>query len=493
MVSKKRITLIGLDGATWDLIRPWADSGKLPTFKFLLSNGVWGFSESTIPPLSPSAWVSIYTGCMPSKHGIFGFVKRKANSYFYRPISSNDVKKPTIWEILSKYGKRSIVINAPFSYPPKRINGVLITGLGTPSLASNFTFPSSYKDFIVNNFPKYDVDFDEELLLVSDKPEDFIRKITDVTLEQKRLTEYFFENEKWDLMFSVFRALDVIQHYFWREKELIFKFYKIFDNLLAALLRRFSEDDVLFVVSDHGFGPVRKYFCVNNWLERIGMLKIRRPAKKSVFTAEKIKKFLLRHGMRDSVWKVKRSFIVEKLLKIIPSEEFNYVFQIVWEKTKAYYYDGSDGIININLKGREPSGSVSSEEYSNIVKYIIRKLKELRDPETGERIVEKVYTKMELYKIDDVALPDIFIQMKDEYKAVAYNKLDGESIFMIPIHGRILRPGDHRKDGIFIFYDVNTLNKQLKTKVKLWDLAPTILNIFGFPREQYMDGCIIES
>jgi len=94
MESRPKVIVIGLDGATWDLIKPWADEGKLPTFKYLMENGAWGILESTIPPLSPSAWVSIYTGCKPSKHGIFGFVKRKEDSYFYRPISSKDVKNP---------------------------------------------------------------------------------------------------------------------------------------------------------------------------------------------------------------------------------------------------------------------------------------------------------------------------------------------------------------------------------------------------------------
>ena len=91
--DKPRVIVIGLDGATWDLIKPWAKGGELPAFRRLMDEGAWGILESTIPPLSPSAWVSIYTGCKPSKHGIFGFLKRKENSYFYRPISSKDIKK----------------------------------------------------------------------------------------------------------------------------------------------------------------------------------------------------------------------------------------------------------------------------------------------------------------------------------------------------------------------------------------------------------------
>jgi len=490
-MKKPKVIVIGLDGATWDLIKPWADEGKLPTFKHLMENGAWGVLESTIPPLSPSAWVSIYTGCKPSKHGIFGFVKRKNDSYFYRPISSKDIKKPAIWEILSEFGLRSIVINAPFMYPPKPINGIIITGLGTPSKDSNFIYPKSYKEFILKNFPKYDVDFNEDMLLVSNNVKKFINKIEEVTNEQIRLTRYFIKNEKWNFLFSIFRALDVIQHYFWNNTEIIFKFYKIFDDFLEGLIQEFHHDEkneyILFLVSDHGFGPVKKYFCVNNWLEEIGLLKIAKQRRKTLITAESIKRILLKLGMRGLVWKLKRSRVLEKLLKIIPSKEFGYVHQIEWDKTKVYYYEGSGGIININLASREPLGVVTKEEYEDIVNYLVTKLKELTDPETGEKIIEKIYTKKsELYNSDDKDLPDIFILMKDGYGAVAYNKIDGRSIFM-QIHGRNQRVGDHHID-----YG-NITHKRIKSKIKLWDIMPMILHILQIPIPSYVDGHILKN
>lgn len=493
MDDKPRVIVIGLDGATWDLIKPWVDERKLPTFKYLMENGAWGVLESTIPPLSPSAWVSIYTGCKPSKHSIFGFVKRKEKSYFYRPISSKDVKKQTIWEILSEFGLKSIVINALFMYPPKPLKGILITGLGTPSKDSDFVYTKSYKEFILKNFPKYDVDFNEDLLLVSNNAEEFINKIEEVTFEQIKLTRYFIKNEEWNFLFSIFRALDVIQHYFWENRDVIFKFYKVFDVFLRDLIENDlkSRNFLLFVVSDHGFAPVKKYFCVNNWLEQIELLKTAKHKDKSLVTAETIKKILLKLGMRDLVWRLKQSKILEKILKIVPSEELSYVHQIIWNETKAYYYEGSDGIININLAGREPSGTVTIEEYENVVEYIISKLKELKDHETGKTIIEKVYTKRDLFGTDDKDLPDIFILMKDGYRAVAYNKVNSKSLFMLPIHGRTLRSADHHINGIFIAYGWNIAKKHLVNKVRLWDIVPTILHTLRVPISSHMDGQIL--
>jgi len=486
-----KVVVIGLDGATWDLIRPWSEKGLLPTFKFLMDNGTWGILESTIPPLSPSAWTSIYTGCMPSKHKIFGFIKRKKETYFYTPISSRDRKKPAIWEVLSKHGKRSIVINALFSYPPKDINGIIITGLGTPSKKSDFVRPKDYKAFILDNFPRYDVDFNEGLLLVSRDVNNFIKKIKEITDEQIRLTKYFIENEQWDFLFSIFRAFDVIQHYFWDRKNLLLYFYKMFDLFFRWLTQNRELYTHLFIVSDHGFSPVKKYFCVNEWLQSIGLLKMKRKEKKSIITAESITEFILKLGMKDIVWRLKRTKAIEKILKIVPSEDFGYLSEIDWSNTKAYFYEGSDGIICINLKGREPRGIVSEEEYPKLVKYVVNGLKNVKDPETGKKIVKQVFTKEELFNTSDKSLPDIFILLEDEYRAVSHNKISN-SLFMPPLHGRTLRPADHHINGIFLAFGNGIAHKMLVNKVKTWDIAPTVFHILGVPIPREVDGRVLK-
>ena len=98
MVSNK-VVMIGVDGATWKLIKPWIKVNKLPGLKKLVQEGTSSDLESTVPPISPSAWTSIFTGTDPGKHNIFGFVKRKNDSYFVTPISSYDRKTPPIWKL----------------------------------------------------------------------------------------------------------------------------------------------------------------------------------------------------------------------------------------------------------------------------------------------------------------------------------------------------------------------------------------------------------
>ncbi|HEC93251.1 MAG TPA: phosphodiesterase, partial [Candidatus Atribacteria bacterium] len=122
MKKCKRVIVIGLDGATFDLIKPWAEEGKLPTFKKLIGEGAWGNLKSTVPNATIPAWPSFSTGCNPGKHGFFDFF-RIDESYRMnvetRP--SRAVMKPTLWEILSKNNKKVGVINVPSTYPPKRV------------------------------------------------------------------------------------------------------------------------------------------------------------------------------------------------------------------------------------------------------------------------------------------------------------------------------------------------------------------------------------
>ena len=76
-----KIVILGLDGATFDLILPWVQAGKLPHLARLLNTGMAGTLRSTMPPMSPPAWNSFMTGTNPGKHGIYDFTGRKPHSY----------------------------------------------------------------------------------------------------------------------------------------------------------------------------------------------------------------------------------------------------------------------------------------------------------------------------------------------------------------------------------------------------------------------------
>jgi len=91
--GKVKILIIGLDGATLNVIEPLVKAGRLPTFASFMQEGVWGKLRSTVLPLSPPAWTSFMTGKNPGKHGIFGFVTPLAGEYKTRLVTGRDIKE----------------------------------------------------------------------------------------------------------------------------------------------------------------------------------------------------------------------------------------------------------------------------------------------------------------------------------------------------------------------------------------------------------------
>ncbi len=484
MTNTYKVILIGLDGATWDIVEKGIKTNKLTTFRVLIEEGVWGKLKSTIPPVSPSAWTSIFTGVNPGKHGIFGFVKEDKTSHFLVPISSKDRKCEPIWKILSENGKRVIAMNIPFSYPPDKVNGIMSSGLGTPSVNSDFTYPPSFKDRILRKFPDFDVDFDEELL--ADKPDKLINKIKKVTKAEIELSKYLLENEDWDLFIFVFRALDVIQHFFWNKLEIILEFYQMFDNLLGYIIKTIinkNENIILFVCSDHGFNNLHTLVYLNNWLESLGLFTYKKNSKgirNKVIKAEKIQKILLKLGFKRFTRILKRNKILRFLLKIVPSESIGYIYRIDWSKTKAYFSEATYGI-HINTSNKK--------EYAYIREYIIREAHKLVDPLTNEMVFKRIYKKEDLYRGPCAKdSPDIVLLKKEGYRFVGGYNEDG-NIFV-----RSLREtGDHNEEnGILIVYGNGIKRGYIIEEANVYDILPTVLHILQLPIPAYVDGKVLK-
>ena len=152
----RKIFIIGIDGGTWTVLTPTIEQGYMPFLKSLVETGASGILESTLPAITPAAWGSFQTGCNPGQNGAFDFAywdrKQKKDCY----VSSNTLQT-TIWETAGKAGKRVGLVNVPMTYPPKKINGCMVTGILTPSLKSNFTYPAELKKQLLKAVPHYHI------------------------------------------------------------------------------------------------------------------------------------------------------------------------------------------------------------------------------------------------------------------------------------------------------------------------------------------------
>src|SRR5437868_15092807 len=146
MSRRKKVLVIGLDCAPPALVfEQWRE--ELPNFKRVMDDGVWGKLESCIPAITVPAWMSMMSSKDPGTLGYYGFRNRADRSYEKMTTATSlAVREPLLWDFLGSAGKRVILIGVPQTYPPRPVNGLMVTDFLTPSIASNYTYPPSLTD-----------------------------------------------------------------------------------------------------------------------------------------------------------------------------------------------------------------------------------------------------------------------------------------------------------------------------------------------------------
>src|SRR5947207_3122171 len=206
-MQRMKTVIIGLDGATFDIIKPLASAGRLPILSRLMKEGSSAPLRSTILPNSFPGWASCTTGTSEGMHGVFSPFIKNQSSYGVRAMSGRDIMTRPVWNILSEHGARSIVVNVPTTYPPEPINGLMVTGMLTPSRDSAFTYPASLKSELLGALPGYLIE-PERIPDKRARAKEF-RKATDM---HERAVRFLMQKGEWDFLMVVFSVLDRDQH-----------------------------------------------------------------------------------------------------------------------------------------------------------------------------------------------------------------------------------------------------------------------------------------
>jgi len=466
-----KVLVIGLDGASMDLIKQWAQEGKLPTFAKLMREGSYGYLESVIPTLTVPAWNCLATGKNPGKIGCFGFVQKAYGTYDFRFPSSLVKKANNIWDILSDHGKKVFVFNAPNIQYAYKINGYMVAG---PLCISEerLTYPASLrKDLDKINY-EGDINDLYELNRLNDC--ELSERLKEIT--EKHFNALFhFLDKKWDFGFIVFSELDRVQHRFWERKKILLSHYQNIDRKLKVLLDKLERENgetTVIIVSDHGFGDNKRIFFINEWLSKRKLLEVRKTSVVKLITV--LSSILRKFNLFRIVISVMKLPIL-KPLYLYTSQQTEKV-DVVWNKTKAFSY-GTWGSIYINLSGREPQGVVKEEEYEQLRSEIIERLKE---------ISVKAHRREEIYSGEYLKLaPDIIVETDDYVNSISSRVFYGKEF-------REGVGGNHRRiNGTFIARGPH-IKENFEIKAKIYDIAPTILHIFGIPIPKDMDGRVLK-
>ncbi|HJX39513.1 MAG TPA: alkaline phosphatase family protein [Anaerolineae bacterium] len=508
MSGKRRVFVVAWDGATIDLLGPWCEEGLLPTFRGILERGTSGKLRSTYPPLTGPAWASFMTGKSPGNHGVFEFFHRREGSYSQALSGPSSIEGRSLWRLLSDAGKKVGVMNVPLTYPPEEVNGFLITGLLTPHDCSDWAYPRELVDELGANVGTYLIHHDEKY--TKSNVDNLLEEEYRVLNSRTEAALYLMNAKEWDFFMVHYYGPDRMTHEFWhlidpthpqhdtREYERygnpVLPFFQQLDADLGRLVSQLSADDVLMLMSDHGMGRVTKFVNVNPWLLNEGFLTVKRGIRsrlryalfRSGFNYYAVGKLVLRLG-----WG-KRAIQVGRGRRQQLQEQVFFSFRDVdWSRTRAYSM-GNYGQIFVNLRGREPEGCVTpGHEYEGLLDELTERLYSLEDPDSGEKVVERVFRASEVYRgryVDKA--PDLmFLTRGMEYKALGLSDFTSPRV-LEPVYGCT---GNHRMEGILAVQGRGVINEAgSAVGATIEDLAPTILYVLGVGVPPDMDGRVLE-
>lgn len=377
------VFVLALDGTPYTFLERVTAEGRMPNLAALLRESAFTQMDSVLPPVSSVAWASFMTGQDPFGHGIMGFVERDPGTMDWFMPSAKHLTAKTLLQILSERGRRVFSMNVPMTYPPPSVNGIVISGFLAPDL-DRATYPAHLGKILKAKGYRIDAD----VALAKRDLGAFIHTLGEIMAKRFEIIFHFLEKGSWDLFMAHIMETDRLHHFAWKYMEegdpvfaaMFYSFYEQVDRYIGRLLELLPRDTDLIILSDHGFTTLKREVQVNRFLREKGYLKFRTATPESL------------HDM-------------------LPD---------------SLAYSLYPGRIYINLKGREAQGRIDPGiGYERLRGELKDLFAAMRDPETGEPVVERAVTPEEwigdsVLKDDTVQRlrrisPDLFVIARDGF------------------------------------------------------------------------------
>jgi len=452
----QKVIIFGLDCAGPELIfEQFYDD--LPNMKKLIQKGIWGKLKSCVPPITVPAWTCMMSSQEPGQLGFYGFRNRANYSYDEMSIANSQaVKAPRVWNLLSRRNKEVILVGVPQTYPPSRVNGCMVTSFLTPSTKSQYTYPNELRYEIEKVVGKYMIDVDN--FRTEDK-DYLLRQFYEMTEKRFQIFRHFLETRNWDFAMMVEMGIDRIHHAFWKfhDKEhpkyqpgskwesAIKDYYVYVDQEIGKTLEILDDDTTKLVVSDHGVKKMDGGICINEWLIKNGYLKL--------------------FSRPNEITRLQNKMIDFK-------------------NTIAWAAGGYYARVFLNVKGREPQGVISREDYEKVRDEIIDKLEAMTDPD-GKNIGTRAFKPQEVYKVCRNIPPDLIVYLGDLH----WRSIGSVGFDSIYTFENDTGPDDanHAEHGVFIMSNDSLSSKEMEN-LNIMDIAPTVLALLELPIPPQMEG-----
>jgi predicted AlkP superfamily phosphohydrolase/phosphomutase len=453
-----RVLVIGLDCAPPELVFDQFRN-QLPNLSRLMAEGIYGKLESTIPAITVPAWTGLFASKNPGELGFFGFRNRKPGTYHDMWIAtSSAVRVDRVWDIASRAGKQCVVLGVPQTYPPRPLNGLMVTCFLTPSIESQYTYPPELKQEIAAVVGEYILD--AEGFRTEDKGA-LLRQIYDMTAKRFALARHFLQTKPWDLFIMVEMGPDRLHHGFWKYGDPQHRkyepgnpyenatrdYYIELDREIGELLALVDDDVSVIVCSDHGAKRMDGSFNVNDWLLQTGYLTLSQPVTEPT--------------------EVKKA-------------------PIDWSRTKAWGLGGYYARVFLNVQGREPEGIIAPAEYERVRDQLVADLQAIPD-DTGRVMATRAIKPQDVYTGPYIPeAPDLIVYFDDLYWR-AGGMIGNASLYSFDTE---IGPDDavHSQYGLFILRTPGGPSGERVSGLRIYDGAPTILSLLGLPVPADMEG-----
>jgi predicted AlkP superfamily phosphohydrolase/phosphomutase len=504
-----RVLIVGLDGATFDLMLPWIEEGCLPNLARILRSGSKSPLESTIPPITPCAWSSFMTGKNPGKHGLFDFIEPHGEHGF-RFTNASFRDGETLWGCLSRHGRRVGVVNVPMTFPPEPVNGFLISGLDTPHELSPFMYPVEIRSDLKQAGIRYRIDQQH----LGNMRTDARRRtqLADIRESEQARTaalQHLSDERPCDFRMIVFGSTDQVQHHFWHFMDpshdkhdpagaaefgnAIRDTYAHVDEQLGVLLDECDDDTIVMVMSDHGFGPMSNVrLRLNQILADAGLLKFEEGSAPS-----KLKQSLaswLDRMLRSTLSSDAKRRIAGMLPKLRTWFETLDEAKIDWAHTSAYVNEAYRSSPAIWINRLQELTDAEADELRDRIEEIMLTLV---DPKTGEPVISSLERPQEIYhgphaeKAPDL-LPSWWLDgfLLDQSSPAAPGRPNVERS-TTPLEGGVEFAASHRLDGVLMMSGGPIHADFSFEDAKIVDVTPTVLYLMGLPIPDDMDGRVL--
>jgi len=491
-----RTLVLGLDGVSLPVLDSVTESGVVPTIESLVDRSATGPLTSQLPPWTPSAWPSLYTGVNPGKHGVYGFLT--FDGYDHDVVDATDVHAHALWELLDQRGYGSVVVNVPVTAPARAIDGAVVPGYISPEDPPGH--PEGILDDVRGATGEYSVygpmDTPGKAALPAIRAHAHSRGEAFASLVDRFDPEFGFLE---------FQQTDTVFHRRPEDREAIECVFGAVDDAVETALSA-ADPDTVVVVSDHGIGEydgyeVRLNEVLREWghvsattegegmpswdaIARQRLQQGERGGTPDIGLAERGVAVLARLGLTSQ--RIERVLeplgLAEPVADMAPTDAVRAgTEQVDFPASAAYMRDRIELGVRLNLAGREPEGVVPAAEYDAVCDRLVAQLRDLTDPD-GRPVFERVARRETIFEGPHTeAAPDIVVVPR-----AFENFLNGS--LLGDWFGTPREPWNHKRDGLVAISGPNVDTAGSLADAHLFDIAPTVLSTMGVARPERLDG-----